>query len=71
MSLDEKLEMLKDVMDYEEELRTDMPLEDLEEWDSLSVLALISTMKKKFDVSLSTKQIKEFQTVGDICNIIP
>ncbi len=72
MTKDEKLAMLEEVMDLDEgDLTEDTALEDIEEWDSLSVLTLISEMKKRFDISLSTQQIREFKTVADICDVIP
>lgn len=72
MTREEKLAMLEDVMDLNEgELTDESVLDDIDEWDSLSVLTLISEMKKRFDISLSTQQIKDFKTVADICAIIP
>ena len=72
MTKEEKLAMLEEVMDLDEgTLTEDAVLEDIEEWDSLSVLTLISEMKKKFNISLSTQQIREFKTVADICAVIP
>ena len=72
MTKEEKITMLEDVMDLDEgELTEDAVLADIEAWDSLSVLALISEMKKRFDYNLSTQQIMEFITVSDICAIIP
>lgn len=40
VSLEEKLELLEDIMDYDDALKPEMVLADLEEWDSLSTLAL-------------------------------
>ena len=72
MTLQEKLEMLEEVMDVDEgTLEETTELINVEEWDSLSVLTLISEMKKRFSINLSSQQIKEFETVGDICKIIP
>ncbi len=72
MTKEEKLAMLEEVMDLDEgDLEEDALLEDIDEWDSLSVLTLISEMKKRFDISLSTLQIREFKTVLDICAVIP
>ena len=34
VSLEEKLELLEEIMDYEDSLGVDMVLSDLEEWDS-------------------------------------
>ncbi len=72
MTKEEKMELLEEIMDVDEgSLSAEDVLDDIDEWDSLSILTLISEMKKKFDISLSTKQIKEFKTVNDICDIIP
>ncbi len=72
MTLQEKLEMLEEVMDVDEgSLKVEDNLDDIEEWDSLSVLTLISEMKKRFSISLTSQEIKEFKTVGDICQRIP
>ncbi len=72
MSKEEKLAFLEEIMDLDEgDLNEESVLEDIEEWDSLSVLTLISEMKKKFDIALSPQQIKEFKTVADVCAMIP
>lgn len=72
MTKEEKIALLEEVMDLDEgELSEDSILDDIEEWDSLSVLTLISEMKKRFNITLSTQQIKEFESVADICAIIP
>lgn len=72
MSKEEKLAMLEEVMDLDEgELTEELILENIEEWDSLSVLTLISEMKKRFNITLSNQQIRDFVTVADICEIIP
>lgn len=72
MTLQEKIEMLADIMDVEEEtLSVETALSDVEEWDSLSSLSLTIEMKRKFGLTLSTAILKSFKTVGDICNFIP
>lgn len=71
MELSEKLEILAEIMDVEEEeLAADMSLEDIEEWDSLSALALTVTMKKEFGIDLTTEIIQRFKTVSDICDMM-
>ena len=71
MTLQEKLEFLEDIMDVEDALSEDMLLENIEEWDSLSVLLLITQMKKEFGIIISTSDIKGFMSVSDICQCIP
>ena len=72
MTLQEKIEFLEEIMDVEEgTLNEDTNLIDVEEWDSLSTLSLTVEMKKKYNKNLTTEEIKNFVTVGDVCNYIP
>ena len=71
MDIKEKLELLEEIMDVDEgSLSEDMDLDDIEEWDSLSALALTVEVLKRFGIKLSTDKIKEFKTVQDICDIM-
>lgn len=72
MTLQEKIEFIEEIMDADEgSLTEDTILEEVEEWDSLSTLTLTVKMKQDYDMNLTTDTIKEFVTVGDICNYIP
>lgn len=72
MTLQEKIELLEEIMDVEEGiLAEDTVLEEVEEWDSLSTLSLTVEMKKQYDLILTTETIKSFKTVGDVCQFIP
>lgn len=72
MTLQEKIEMLEDIMDVEEgTLSSETVLSEVEEWDSLSSLSLTVEMKRQFGLTLTTAILKSFKTVGDICNFIP
>lgn len=71
MEMNEKLAMLEEVMDLDEnELSADMELADIEEWDSLSALSLIVMMKKEFGIEVTNNMIRSFITVQDICDIM-
>lgn len=72
MTKEEKIAMLEEIMDVEEgSIDEETVLDDIEEWDSLSILTLITEMKKKFNINLTSKDINDFASVKDICNIIP
>lgn len=72
MSLQEKIELLEEIMDVEEgTLTVNTILDEVEEWDSLSTLSLTAEMKKRFELKLTTEKIKSFKTVGDVCQFIP
>lgn len=70
MSEKEKLELLEEVMDREEPLEPDMVLRELEEWDSLSTLALAAKVKELYGTNLTMKEITDFETVQDICDYL-
>lgn len=72
MTLQEKIQFIEDVMEVDEgTLTTDTILEDVEEWDSLSILVLTMEMKKRYNIIITTDMIKALKTVGDICQYIP
>ncbi len=71
MSTQEKIEMIEEIMDVDEgTLTEDSILEDFEEWDSLSKLALIAKAKQEFGIILKAETIRGFVTVGDICKYL-
>lgn len=70
MSLEEKLELLEEIMDYEDSLGVDMVLSDLEEWDSLSTLALAAKVRELYGENLTNDEIQNFKTVKDICDYL-
>lgn len=70
MSLEEKLELLEEIMDYEGSLEVDMVLSDIEEWDSLSTLALAAKVRELYGENLSNEKILSFETVKDICDYL-
>lgn len=63
----EFLTKMEEIMDLDEGfLKMDSILEDIDEWDSLSVLSLTVFAKKTLGKELSTAMILEFKTVRDI-----
>lgn len=70
MSLEEKLELLEDIMDYDDALKPEMVLAELEEWDSLSTLALAAKVRELYGTNLTSDEILQFETVQDICDYL-
>ena len=66
MANDEFLTEMQDVLQTEENLSMDTVLADLEEWDSLSVMATMAFLEKNFGVKTVMKDYKEMSTIGDI-----
>ena len=71
MELQEILELLEEVMDIEEGLLApESELAEVDEWDSLSKLALMAEVKKRVNRRLSTEEILSFKTVQDIIDYL-
>ena len=69
MKRDDFLVELEDILQREEPcLSTDL-LEDYDEWDSLSKMALMAFFDKQFGIRLGLKDFKELKTVEDIIKL--
>lgn len=66
MNREEFLEKMQDVLQMEDELTFDTVLEDLDEWDSLAMMATTAFLDKNFNLKLTFNDFKEFKTVEDI-----
>ena len=71
MTNKEKLGLLEEMLDVEaNSLEVDMDLNDVENWDSMAVISLISLLDEKFDKQISASQIKAFKSIEDILKIM-
>ncbi len=71
MTLEEKIALLEEIMDVDEgTLTPETVLEDLEEWESLSMLGLMGEVRRLYQKKLTTEEIKQFVTVQDICDYL-
>lgn len=43
---------------------------DLEEWDSMSLLAVISMIDEQYSVTLDGSEIAECSSIGEVCRLI-
>lgn len=66
MNRTEFLEKMQDVLQMEDELTFDTVLEDLDEWDSLAMMATTAFLDKNFNLKLTFNDFKLFTTVEDI-----
>ena len=60
------IEELTEILQTDEKLNEQTILNDIEEWDSVAKISLISFFDSKFNIDLKSKQIEEFKTVKDI-----
>ncbi len=67
MTIEEKMEYIAESLEMEvEELAPDTVLEDLENWDSVAVLSVISIINEQFDRYPDATEILGYKTVGDL-----
>ena len=71
MSRDELLNKLAVIINQDaDSLRGPERLEDLEDWDSLAVLSVISLLDEQFHVVVPATRIHEAQTIDDIVKLV-
>ena len=71
MTLQGKVELLEEILEADEgTLKVEDRLEDIDEWDSMSKLYLVSYVKKEMNKRLTVDEIKNFKTVQDICDYL-
>ena len=68
----EKLnEVFRDVFDNEDITVTDATTaDDIEEWDSLEHISLISAVEKTFKMRFTMKEVSGMKNVGEMINIL-
>lgn len=71
MTQEEKLILIAETLDTEpNNLKPDVELKSLDEWDSMGVISTIAMLDRKFGKVLSTEQIEELKTVQDILSLM-
>ena len=66
MNRSEFLEGFKNVLQTDANLSFDTNLEDLEEWDSLSVMSTVAFLDENFNLKLNYAELISFKTVEDV-----
>ena len=67
--MEELLEKLADIFDVDEVKEEDI-LEDFEEYDSLSVLTIISYAGQNYNKTLTAKDVRACKTAKDLYELI-
>lgn len=59
--------IFEDIFEDEDfEFSEDTSAADIEEWDSLNNVVLMSTIEKKFNIKFTLQELQEFKNVGGI-----
>ena len=66
MTQDEFIVAMQDVLQTEETLTVDTVLSDLEEWDSLAIMATMAFIDKNFGVKVGLRDFKEITTMANL-----
>ena len=67
----EKLcEVFSDVFDEEITVTADTTAADIEEWDSLTHITLISEVEDAFGIKMSMKDVLSLKNVGEMVDVI-
>jgi acyl carrier protein len=73
MSNLEKLnKILKDVFSIKNigEIEDNFGPDEIEDWDSLSHIELVTELEEKFEISLAVEDVSRMYTIGDIKKIL-
>jgi acyl carrier protein len=58
------------MLQRDEALELDMQLSDIDEWDSLAIISMISLYDELFGVIVKTNELKNCQSVNDLINLV-
>lgn len=64
------LEKMVDILDAEEEISMDMQLDDIEEWDSLSVVSYVAMANTACGKKVNVKEVREAETIRDLYDLL-
>ncbi len=69
--LEKIIEICADVFDDESiELTEESSAEEIEAWDSLAQLNIVSDIEDEFDISLSIEVVSKAKTIGELVDIV-
>ena len=68
--MEQFIEKIIDVMDIEEEITADTVLEDLEEWDSLSLVSFMAMANAAYGKKVAAADVKMAKTVVDLYELV-
>lgn len=69
--MNELTDIFRDVLDDENiSLNADTTAADVEDWDSLSHITLITEIEKKFKIKFTSSEITGFKNVGELANCV-
>lgn len=71
INIEDLSEVFKIVFDDDEMIvNEESSANDVEGWDSMTHVLLLSAIEEKYGIEFNQKEIRKFQTVGDLLNSV-
>lgn len=70
MDVDNFLNLLSDVLQRDEPVLEDMQLDDIDEYDSMSMLNVIVLIDTEYNKLVSSEELESCETVKDIIDLV-
>jgi len=71
MGNDQKLALLEEIMNLNAgDLSEELELSEINEWDSMAYLLFIDMLDDEFDKHIKISELKEYQTVQDLLDVM-
>lgn len=64
------LERMSDILDAEDEITMDTVLDDIEEWDSLSVVSYVAMANTSCGKRVEPKVVRQAETIRDLYELL-
>lgn len=71
MQRNEFIEIFKDIIQSDAEIALDSTLADIEEWDSMAMMALIAYFDVKLNITVTFDQLRMLGCVRDVALLVP
>lgn len=68
--MEQFIEKMVDILDSEEEITMDTVLDDLEEWDSLSLVSFMAMANAVYGKKIVPADVKMAKTVADLYKLV-
>lgn len=69
MKKDEFLVALEDILQTEDPIEENQDLTELEEWDSMSKMAVMAYYKKNFSIEINLNDLKDIKVASDLIKL--
>ena len=69
MKREEFLKLIEETIDADDELTEDSVLDNIEDWDSLSVISVLALINKHFGFRPQVNDLKNCKTIKDVLDL--